>query len=351
MSSPTQMTLASPWLSTSVGLADQYLIELAKPPSKSAHTLRAYQRWLGDFVLWLSARSSGAFANSIDLKQVQHTDVRDYMAALDEQGCTKATSAQALSVIRGWFKFLISRGYVNKNVALLVGTPRVPMHLPHVPSLSKMLHCFELIQSGKFTWRSRDLAIFEMFYACGLLTGELISLNVEDLDLTTDHIWVKGKNPRSLPVGERVHDWIEAYLPERAELLASRGINGSAGQPLFIRANCRSPLGSYKEERMTTKSVCRIVKEIALQGELPKETDPQTLRNAFAVHMLDRGANPRVVQFELGNKTVASVSRLGKLSKAAFRITLDVTHPRANVKSSSPAPVQTTMLFIDQERP
>ncbi|MDE1161029.1 MAG: tyrosine recombinase XerC [Acidobacteriaceae bacterium] len=323
--------------STFESLAERYLAMLRDERGSSEHTLRAYRREVGDFAAFLTEM----FGAHGDVRRVEHTHIRAYMAALFDRGLTKASVARALAAVRSWFKWMARAGVIEANPAVLVQTPKLPKHLPRVPSMAEVngvLDSLEQVPIAKKrqsntegtedhgVWPERDRVIFELLYGCGIRNSELCGLDLENILWRDDAVRVfgKGSKERIVPLGDAAAQAMKAYLPQRAERLerAGKGKMVEAG-PLLLNARMRG------ECRLTTRSVGRIVKGIAVRGGLAADVHPHTLRHAFGTHMLEEGADLRAIQEMLGHERLSTTQRYTQLTVGQVQRVYDATHPRA----------------------
>lgn len=317
------MTAKSP--SPLVALVGDYLHVLSAERGASAHTLRAYQRELHSFALWLSSTSPRLSAGSIE-----HTHIRAYLGLLYQRGLSKASAARALAAIRSWFKWLARAGHVEKNVASLVSTPRLPKHLPRVPSIEQMNRVVDTVSPDAASWPARDRAILELLYGCGIRNAELVGLNLEDIHWANEAILIRGKGQkqRYVPLGDAAALAIREYLAERSALLAAAALKTPTSSPaLFLNRRLRGLNSS--SARLTTRSVARIVKRIAILRGLSSDVHPHTLRHAFGTHLLEEGADLRAIQELLGHERLSTTQRYTQLTTAQLTQVYDKTHPRA----------------------
>jgi integrase/recombinase XerC len=310
-------------------LAERFLTMLANERGASEHTVRAYAREVRSFAAFLSETLGG----DAKVGSVEHLHIRAYMGALYERGLTKASAARALAAVRSWFKWLAKEGKVAQNPALLVSTPKLPKHLPRVPSMeevNRVLNSLEGSETKKddeaAAWPERDRAIFELLYGCGIRNSELVGLDMGSVKWRDDAVLVrgKGKKERLVPLGDEAAAALRAYLPLReAKLLAAgKGALVHAG-PLLTNLRMRG------ECRLTTRSVGRIVKTIALSRGLAADVHPHTLRHAFGTHMLEEGADLRAIQEMLGHERLSTTQRYTQLTVGQIQRVYDDTHPRA----------------------
>jgi len=306
-------------------LAADYMAVLTNERGASEHTLRAYQRELHDFVAWVLERR-GADAAIAD---VEHTEIRAYLGTLYERGLSKASAARALAAIRSWFKWLARAGYIEQNAASLVATPKLPKHLPRVPSIEQMNRVVDTVDEEAASWPARDRAILELLYGCGIRNAELTGLNLNDLHWANDAILVRGKGQkqRYVPLGDAAAQALRAYMTEREARLAA----GHRAQTpaLFLNLQLRGMERAGGEARLTTRSVGRIVKRIAILRGLSADVHPHTLRHAFGTHLLEEGADLRAIQELLGHERLSTTQRYTQLTTAQLTQVYYRTHPRA----------------------
>jgi integrase/recombinase XerC len=329
-------------------LAEQFLAMLRDERGAGEHTLRAYAREVRGFAAWL-----GETLGDVDVRAVEHTHIRAYMGVLYERGLTKASVARALAAVRSWFKWMARAGAVESNPALLVSTPKLPKHLPRVPGMEELGRVLDSLEQGSgireqglgkskskkrvlrdaqddkamgAAWPERDRVIFELLYGCGIRNSELCGLDVGAVLWREDAVRVfgKGKKERMVPLGDVAAEAVRAYLPSRQALLEKAGKGAMVMEgPLVINASARGAC------RLTTRSVGRIVKAIALSRGLAADVHPHTLRHAFGTHMLEEGADLRAIQEMLGHERLSTTQRYTQLTVGQVQRVYDETHPRA----------------------
>jgi integrase/recombinase XerC len=354
------------------GLAERFLGMLRDERGASEHTLRAYRREVRGFAGFLGERLGEGAAGGA----VEHTDIRAYMGTLMERGLTKASVARALAAVRSWFKWMAKMGLVGANPALLVSTPKLPKHLPRVPSMEELGRVLDSLGQGlgireqglgspartaggasggdeskgrprgsgaahsrgksirvngapgevEGTWPERERVIFELLYGCGIRNSELVGLDMGAVLWREDAVRVfgKGKKERLVPLGDAAAEAVRAYLPLRqAKLEAAGKAKMVHDGPLLVNARMRGNC------RLTTRSVGRIVKAIALSRGLAADVHPHTLRHAFGTHMLEEGADLRAIQEMLGHERLSTTQRYTQLTVGQVQRVYDETHPRA----------------------
>jgi integrase/recombinase XerC len=314
--------------SSLASLVDDYLRVLANERGASTHTMRAYRRELQGFADFLMER----YGSDQAVQAIEHTQIRAYLGTLYERGLSKASAARALAAVRSWFKWLARAGYVDKNVASLVATPSLPKHLPRVPSIEEMNRVVDSVDEDAASWPSRDRAILEMLYGCGIRNAELTGLNLKDVYWANEAVLVRGKGQkqRYVPLGDAAAQALRAYLAERTARLAAGGkAKGNATPALFLNLQLRGLGKPGGEARLTVRSVGRIVKRIAVLRGLSADVHPHTLRHAFGTHLLEEGADLRAIQELLGHERLSTTQRYTQLTTTQLTQVYDRTHPRA----------------------
>jgi integrase/recombinase XerC len=311
-------------------LGEQFLAMLQNQRNASAHTMRAYRREVLNFAAYLR-ETLGVHAK---IAAVDHLHIRAYLGLLYERNLTKASAARALAAIRSWFHWLAREHKLVQNPAVLVSTPKLPKHLPRVPSMEEVNGLLNSMETSEgvatkndaAAWPERDRMIFELLYGCGIRNSELVGIDLPDIQWKNDAILVKGKGrkQRYVPLGDEAALAMHAYLPQREARLRTAGkLALVADGPLVINLRARG------NTRLTTRSVGRLVKRIALSRGLASDVHPHTLRHAFGTHMLEEGADLRAIQEMLGHERLSTTQRYTQLTAAQVQRVYDETHPRA----------------------
>jgi integrase/recombinase XerC len=289
----------------------KFLEVLRSERNASAHTLRAYRNELLRFAEYLGP--------GMGWKEVDHVTIRGFLSHLHSCGLSKVSVARALASLRSMYKFLAREGMVKQNPAALVSTPKLPKKLPRVPTMEELngLLNSEMPQTAAFP--ERDRAIFELLYGCGLRNSELVGIELDDIEKANGVILVrgKGKKQRYVPLDGAVAEALEAYRGARQRVLEE---TRKTSRRLFI---------NQRGGPLTTRSVGRIVKQIAVARGLPPDIHPHTLRHAFGTHMLSEGADLRAIQELLGHERLSTTQKYTQLSIGHVMEVYDKTHPRA----------------------
>jgi integrase/recombinase XerC len=287
----------------------QFLRSLAAERHASPHTIAAYRKDLAKFA---------DFIGAADWTQIDHMRIRGFLSHLYAQGLGKTSVARALAAVRSLYRWLAKEGVVEQNPAALVATPRLPQKLPRVPTIEEMNRILDAELPESVSFPERDRLIFELLYGCGLRNSELTGLQLQDV--RSDEVLLirgKGKKERYVPFGESARAAIKDYMPERQRVLAQ------------FKKKTAVLLVNRRGGSLTTRSVGRIVKQIAVACGLPSDVHPHTLRHAFGTHMLEEGADLRAIQEMLGHERLSTTQRYTQLSIKHVMQVYDQTHPRA----------------------
>jgi integrase/recombinase XerC len=288
---------------------DDFLREL-RQRNASPHTIKGYAKDLEVFAAYIGAS---------DWKSIDHVRIRGFLSHLYERRLSKPSVARALAAVRSLYRWLGRQGVVVQNPAALVSTPKLPKKLPRVPTIEEMNSVFNGNLPETCPFPERDQLMLELLYGCGIRNSELTGINLEDVSVANGVILIrgKGKKERYVPFGESARDALTRYLPVRQKLLADKR---KATPALLI---------NQRGGRLTTRSVGRIVKKIAIARGLSPDVHPHTLRHAFGTHMLEEGADLRAIQELLGHERLSTTQRYTQLSMKQVIAVYDATHPRA----------------------
>ena len=296
----------------------QFLQHLKYERNLSPHTLRNYASDLDQFkthLLGIEKRSDFA------VKDIDRLTIREWMASL--HGDHKKTSvARKLASLRTFFQFLIREGKLDSNPAKMVATPRIERKLPNHLSIEDAVRFIETPDTNTDLGR-RDRAIIEFLYATGIRVGELVGINIADVDLREKMVRVTGKRKkqRIVPFGEPALEVLILYMDQTRGVFlnncpaAARDVNA-----LFL---------NYQGTRITTRSVGRMIdKYIKLCTDI-HDISPHSLRHTFATHLLDQGADLRDIQELLGHARLTTTQIYTQVSMEKMIEVYDRSHPKA----------------------
>jgi len=295
---------------TSVNKAIDKFLHSLRQRNASVHTIKAYTGDLKNFAAYVGSRN---------WRSVDHVAIRGFLSNLYGMKLGKTSVARALAAVRSFYRWMAQEGLVEQNPAALVSTPKLPKKLPRVPTIEEMNTVLDGQMPEVASFPERDRIMFELLYGCGIRNSELIGINLDDIRLSSEAILIrgKGKKERYVPFGDSVRAALANYLPVRQQMLAER------------KKSIAALLINQRGGRLTTRSVGRIIKKIAVAKGLSPDVHPHTLRHAFGTHMLEEGADLRSIQEMLGHERLSTTQRYTQLSMKHVLEVYDQTHPRA----------------------
>lgn len=298
----------------------QFLQHLRYERNVSQHTLRNYSSDLEQFRDYLLLKGK---VSDIPVSEIDHLTIREWMSNLHGESKKKTSIARKLASLRTFFQFLVREGVQENNPAKLVATPKVERKLPTHLSMEDAVRFIETPDLNTDLGR-RDRAILEFLYATGMRVGELVGLNLKDIDFREKLVRVTGKRKkqRILPFGEPSLQALMYYLNEaRAAFLNNCPPTERDDQAVFL---------NYQGTRITTRSVGRMVdKYIKLCAEINRDISPHSLRHSFATHLLDSGADLRDIQELLGHARLSTTQIYTQVSMEKLIDEYDRAHPKA----------------------
>jgi integrase/recombinase XerC len=252
----------------------------------------------------------------IRIDDVDGMVVRLYLGLLHKKN-KKSTVARKLSTLRSFFRFLIRERLIDENPLGSVLTPKQDKHLPHYLPVDDMFRLLDSIDTGTLLGL-RNRAMFEMLYSTGIRVSELAGMNVRDVDSEGALVMVRGKGnkERLVPVGGKALKALESY---RRQLELERGLSADVDGPMFLNNN---------GGRLTARSMARILDQEARKCGIEFPVSPHALRHSFATHMLDAGADLRVVQELLGHESLSTTQKYTHVSIDKLMEAYDKAHPR-----------------------
>ncbi|NHN76612.1 site-specific tyrosine recombinase XerD [Azotobacter chroococcum] len=275
----------------------------------SAHTRAAYRSDLELFNGWLRERG-------LELIGVGRELILDHLAWRVDAGYKARSTARFLSGLRGFFRYLLREGVIASDPTLQVDLPQLGRPLPKSLSEADVEALLAAPESDD-PLGLRDRAMLEVLYACGLRVSELVGLRLEQLNLRQGVVRVfgKGSKERLVPLGEEAIVWLERYLAEARSLL----LGGRPSDVLFP---------SLRGEQMTRQTFWHRIKHHARVAGIGKSLSPHTLRHAFATHLLNHGADLRVVQMLLGHSDLSTTQIYTHIARARLQELHARHHPR-----------------------
>lgn len=251
-----------------------------------------------------------------DLISLQAEDLEDFLCQLRDLGIHPRSQARILSGVKSFYKFLLIEDYIRKDPTELVEAPKLGVHLPEVLSIKEIdaiIGSIDLsVKEGQ-----RNRAMLETLYSCGLRVSELIKLRLSQCYFEEEYILVEGKGSkqRLVPISERAIKEIEGWMPDRNQLPIQKGSED------FVFLNRRGA-------GLTRSMIFRIIKHQAALAGVQKNIGPHTFRHSFATHLLEGGANLRVIQQMLGHESIQTTEIYAHMDKTYLREQILTFHPR-----------------------
>lgn len=289
----------------------EFLNWLQNEKGSSVHTIRAYQEDLTQFGEYLKAQG-------IPLEQLEYHDLRYYMVSLQQkQQLKKTTLSRKTSTLKSFCKFLHREGLLEHNPADLLSTPKKEKRLPTVINEVDMTAFLDDFLAGEEPLQLRNKAIFELLYSSGLRVSELVQLDVENVQKQKGILRIlgKGSKERIVPVGEQAQSAITYYLEH--------------GRPLLVKEEAQALFLNRQGTRLTTRGVEYILEQYVKQGALKYKVTPHAFRHSFATHLLDNGADLRVIQELLGHESLSTTQIYTEVSASHLQQIYRKAHPRA----------------------
>lgn len=291
-------------------LIDEYIDTLWMEKGLSSNSQAAYRRDLAHFARWL-----GEQANS-DLLQASQQDIMQYLGWRMQSGYSARSSARLISCLRGFYRYLLRENRISCDPSLHVDSPRLGRPLPKALSeqdVEKLLEAPDLDDPLGL----RDRTMLELLYACGLRVSELVGLELSQLSLQQGVVRVfgKGGKERLIPMGEEAIAWLQRYLRDARPMLLS-GRQSDACFP------------GRQGNHMTRQTFWHRIKRYAQLAGIQKTISPHTLRHAFATHLINHGADLRVVQLLLGHSDLSTTQIYTHVAKQRMKELHARHHPR-----------------------
>lgn len=297
----------------------QFLQHLRYERNVSLHTLRNYSSDLEQFRDHLFSIDTRA---EIPVGEIDHLTIREWMSSLHGASKKKTSIARKLASLRTFFQFLVREGVLENNPARLVATPKIEKKLPNHLSMEDAVRFIETPDLNT-ELGIRDRAILEFLYSTGMRVGELVGLNLKDIDFREKSVRVTGKRnkQRILPFGEPALQALMHYLSETRPIFLNNCPPAERdAKPVFL---------NYKGTRITTRSVGRMVDKYIKRCADIHDISPHSLRHSFATHLLDQGADLRDIQELLGHARLSTTQIYTQVSMEKLIEVYDKAHPKA----------------------
>src|SRR5262244_4012472 len=300
---------------------DDFIKHLKYERNASDHTLRNYESDLAQFYDHIAPPDGKGFRREVNIHDIDHLTIREYMASLYEQNKKKSSIHRKVAALRTFFRFLCREGILEVNPATLVHSPRVESKLPNHLTIEQMVKFIETPETDTVLGK-RDRAMLELLYASGIRVSELVNLNLHDIDFSNQTVRVKGKGrkERIVPFGEHAKKALQEYLGVRSELLVEADPEKVDALAVFM---------NYQGTRITTRSVGRMVDKYVKQCAMVHHISPHSLRHSFATHLLDAGADLRAIQELLGHARLSTTQQYTHVSMDKLMEVYDKSHPKA----------------------
>ncbi len=286
---------------------NNYLLELSNIKMVSENTIVAYRKDLNQFIDFLNTKKINS------LKAISERTVKLYIVKLNEDNLNRSSIGRKLSVLRGYFNFLLKNEIISKDISASIKNPKLKRKLPEIITLDSFLKILKLLDEESEKNKNHKL-VFELLYGCALRVSELCNLNIGDIDLDRKSIRVvgKGSKTRVVPLGNKSQEILTEYLATRNSTHKS--------DPLILTSTNR---------RIYPKYVSRLVqKYLAKVSDITKKS-PHVLRHAAATHMLDNGADLLAVKEILGHENLSTTQIYTQVSIERLKNAYKKAHPKS----------------------
>jgi integrase/recombinase XerD len=277
-----------------------FISYIASEKGLAVNTIEAYKRDLDNFT---------AFLQGISFSSVTSLQIIAYLSHLKQKGYASSSICRALMAIKVFFRFLTREGFIPSNPALYLESPKLWQLIPEVLSFEEVEKLLNQPDTEELPG-ARDKAILEMLYASGLRVSELCSMDLYSVDDTMVRVMGKGGKERMVPIGESAIKSLDHYLSF---------LDGVEQKALFV---------NDKGKRISRNFVWKMIKDYAKKAGIAKNISPHTLRHSFATHLLDNGADLRIIQEMLGHASIGSTERYTHVSQSRLQEAFELFHPR-----------------------
>ena len=293
-------------------LFEEYLAYLSGEKNASPHTITAYKKDLEDYFAYLEQKG-------LEEVRADHLVVRRYMTELRDQGISKNSMARKMSSLRSYYRFLIRENVLEDSPLALVSSPKETKKLPkfvHYEDIRRMLELPDRTPAGL-----RDRAIMEILYGGGLRVSELVGLELNQLlfPIRSVKVMGKGKKERLVPLGDYAINALKDYLEN--------------GRPLLVKPENEEEQGVFLNQRnghaITDRAVRNILNKYVMQMSGTLKISPHMLRHSYATHMLENGADIRIIQELLGHERLSTTQIYTHITKSHMMEIYKEAHPRS----------------------
>ena len=290
---------------------EDFLLYIASEKGLSNNTIEAYERDCKSFIEFLQNKQITSFGD------VQLTDIMEFLRALKSKNFASASIRRTMIALKVLYRFLKRERFISNNVTLYLESPKLWQLIPEILTYEEVENLLEQPDLESPTG-VRDKAILEVLYSSGLRVSEVCTLGIYDIDDDFIRVFGKGSKERLVPIGKKAVEAIDHYLIHyRCQS------DSEQNKTLFVSKNGR------KLDRIV---VWRMIKQYGKNAGITKNISPHTLRHSFATHLLDNGADLRVIQEMLGHESISSTDRYTHVSRAHVQKLFQAFHPRLNVK-------------------
>jgi tyrosine recombinase XerC len=300
-------------------LIEKYLKYLQVERNASPHTITSYENDLTSFLEFLS-RQFETDIEDIDISGVNRLTIRLWLGELSDEGLAKSSISRKVAALRSFFKYAFKRGHIEKNPAHLLVVPKKEKTLPKTVTPEDLHRMLDNVDTDT-PKGLQDRAILEVFYGTGIRVSELVGLDLSDVDLKSGQITVQGKGnkQRIIPLGKTAIDILSTFIKQRTELYGKR-TDTDAKKAMFLAAS---------GHRIYARAVRYMVEKYLKKESEVTQKSPHVLRHSFATHMLNNGADIRLIKEFLGHANLAATQVYTHTSVDRLKNVYEQAHPRA----------------------
>lgn len=289
-------------------VVNKYIKELETEKKLSKNTLESYSRDVRQFLEFLKE-------NDIDFKNVKKANIISYTLYLQKQGKAVSSISRSLASIRSFYHVLVKNNMVKSMPTMDIESPKIEKKIPEILTVKEVESLLSIPKADSYKG-ARDKAMLELLYASGIRVTELISLNLDDVNLELAYIKCNGTKERIIPVGKIALDSIALYIKSfRMEFHRQKN-----KEALFL---------NFHGERLTRQGFWKIIKYYSQIAGIKKEITPHTLRHSFAAHLIQNGADLKSVQQMLGHSDISTTQIYADMVKNRISDVYKKSHPRA----------------------